>query len=179
MPRFLGNFLSTQAFEKFTKSFKKNTLLKYLSEFEKFPKCLGIWENSKILKIYHPQIPKWIWEISEMLGFLGNSPNAWVSWKLPVIWEISKILKIYHPQIPIEIWESDKFSKNLGIWETQKYYCCRVMATIRKISQEKIGFAIFLVDLLDRKKCQTEKPQLKLINFQIVNQEYVISWLFY
>ena len=50
------------------------------------------------------------------------------------------------------------------------------MATIRKISQEKIDFSIFLVDLLDRKKCQTEKPQLKLINFQIVNQGYVPSF---
>ena len=39
-----------------------------------------------------------IWEISQIPGHLGNSPNAWVSWKFPVIWEISNILKINHPQ---------------------------------------------------------------------------------
>ena len=35
---------------------------------EKFPKYPGIREISKILKIYHPQIPIGIWEISEMNG---------------------------------------------------------------------------------------------------------------
>jgi len=42
----------------------------------------------------------------QMPGYLGNSPNAWVSGKFPKclgIWEISKILKIYNPQIPVGI----------------------------------------------------------------------------
>ena len=69
----------------------------------KFLKYPGIWEISKILKIYHPQIPIRIWGISQMPGYLGNFTNALVSVKFlkhPGIWEISKILKIYHPQMP-------------------------------------------------------------------------------
>ena len=48
-----------------------------------------------------------IWGTSQMSGYLGNFPTAWVFGKFPkypVIWEISKILQIYHPQIPIGIW---------------------------------------------------------------------------
>jgi len=59
--RHLGNFPDTQALENFLDT----------QAFGKFPNCLGIleisaviWEISKILKIYHPQISVSIWEIS-------------------------------------------------------------------------------------------------------------------
>ena len=44
MPEYLRNFADTQA-------------------FGKFPRYPGIWEISKILKIYHSQLPIGIWEI--------------------------------------------------------------------------------------------------------------------
>ena len=47
-----------------------------LGSDSKYP---GIWEISKILKIYHSQITIRIWEISgisQMPGYLGNFPNA-------------------------------------------------------------------------------------------------------
>ena len=45
----------------------------------KFLKYPGIWEISKILKIYHPKIPAGIWEISgipQMPGNLGKFPKC-------------------------------------------------------------------------------------------------------
>ena len=57
-----------------------------------FPKCLGSWEipqisshlrNFQNLKLYHPQIPKGIWGISQMPVYLGNFPIVWVSGKFP------------------------------------------------------------------------------------------------
>ena len=49
-----------------------------------------------------------------MAGYLGNSQNAWVSWKFPVIWEIYKILKIYQTQISVGIWEISQIPRHLG-----------------------------------------------------------------
>ena len=75
MPGCLGNFPNTQV----------------LGKFIIYP---VISEISKILKIYHPQIPIGIWEISQMPGYLGNFPIGWVSGiftKCLGIWEISQM----------------------------------------------------------------------------------------
>ena len=55
-----------------------------------------------------------IWEIHQMSWYLGNSSNAWVTWKFPVIFEISKILIINHPQISVGIWDIPH--SLIGIW---------------------------------------------------------------
>ena len=123
MPSYLGNFPNTQIF----------------GEFPKYP---VIWEISKILKKYSPQIPIGIWEN------LGNSSNSGESGQFPKtqtfgkfprypgIWEISQIARHLRnfpktkafekfpstqafPQIPgilgntPNIWESEKFAKFL------------------------------------------------------------------
>ena len=109
-PRYLGNFPDTTVFKEFPifpkslKDFKDGIFLKILEisynfkinqpqilqefgEFPRFPdiwgipqnprylrKCLGTWELLKCLGF---------WEISQMPGYMGNFPNAWVSRKFP------------------------------------------------------------------------------------------------
>ena len=69
---------------------------------ELFPKYPIIWEIFKILKIYHPQIPK------RNLGNLGNSPIAWESGKFPkqCIFQLRKF-----PNFP----NTQGFLKNVNI----------------------------------------------------------------
>ena len=86
-------------------------------EFPKYPDIRGIfwetysviWEVSKIFKLYQPQIPIGIWEISQMPGYLGNFPNALVFGKFPKCLGIWKIFP--------NAWVSGKFPKCLSIWE--------------------------------------------------------------
>ena len=90
MPRFLRYSLNIHSFETFTKFYKYTTL--------KSPKCLGISE------------------ISQMPGYLGNFPNAWVSGKFPKCLGIWKIFQMpgYLTNLP-NTWVSRKFPKCLGI----------------------------------------------------------------
>ena len=122
IPRHLGNFPDTQAFGKFPR-------YPGIWEIPQIPVGIWGWYIFKILEISQmtgylgnfpdtqafgkfPSYPD-IWEISQIPGHLGNSPNAWVSWKFPVIWEISKILKIYHPPISVGIWEISQIPRQL------------------------------------------------------------------
>ena len=72
MPSYLGNFTNTQTGIcgiPLIPGNLRNSL--NIQSFEKI---------SKIIKIYHSQIPLEIWEISgipEMPVNLGNSPNTW------------------------------------------------------------------------------------------------------
>ena len=136
IPRHLGNFPDTQAFGKFPKwldiwgIYQKPRHLGNSPNVWVFGEFPVIWEISKILKIYHPQIPIETWGISKIPRHLGNSPNSQTFEELPkclgfgkfpkypVIWEISKILKIYHPQIPIEIWGISQMPGYLGNFPT-------------------------------------------------------------
>jgi len=89
IPRHLGNFPDTQA-------------------FGKFPRYSCIWEISKILKIYHPEISVGIWEISQIPRHLGNSPNSY------------RYLRVVHFKDFGNFsndWIFGESPKNLGIWE--------------------------------------------------------------
>ena len=142
MPEYLGNFPNAWVSEKFPnlENIPPSNTYRNLGNFPnawvsvKFLKYPGIWEVSKILKIYHPQ----------MTGFLGNfqnlknipPSNAKVSRKFPKclgICEISQIhwhLKNFQnlKNIPPwntyrnlgnfqNAWVSGNFPKFLGIWE--------------------------------------------------------------
>jgi len=106
MPSYLGNFPNTQIF----------------GEFPKYP---VIWEISKILKRYSPQIPIGIWENlgnSSYSGESGQFPKTQTFGKFPRypgIWEISQIAKHLGNFPDSQAFE--KFPKNQGIWEVPSY----------------------------------------------------------
>ena len=106
MPGNLRNFLNAFLFGKFLR-FQK-FLLEFdggvLEIFQKFPKYLGIWE------------------IYQMCGYLGISPNALIFWEIPQISSYLRNLQNLKNIPPSnscmqEFGKFREFPKCLGIWE--------------------------------------------------------------
>ena len=114
MPGYLGNFSHLRNFQNL-KNIPPSNTYRNLGNFPNawisgnFPKCLGIWEISKILKKIQP---------SNTCRYLGNFPDTQAFGKFPRypgIWEASQI-----PLKCLGIWEIPQMPGYLGNFQNLK-----------------------------------------------------------